>query len=165
MATGLSRLNYSKAGVYTQRLSRLDSTLRIADDSLASMFAGGASAFVVKHPSLSYFANDYHLNQIALEEEGKEPSPRRYRETLSRIETSCPAIVISEKQHSSRNLEAAAEMMQVPVVEVDLNTEGWIETLFLIAGKIQKSPSADKGADKCANKPEANHSHSHKHSR
>lgn len=32
-------------------------------------------AFMIYHPALSYFARDYGLNQISIEEGGKEPSP------------------------------------------------------------------------------------------
>lgn len=136
MARTLTSLNNGKSEVYKSRFNRLDSILRVADDSLAALLRSGSGTFVVKHPSLSYFAQDYNLTQISLEQEGKEPSPRGYRETLKRIESESPAVIISEKQHSSRNLDEAAKSMSIPVIEVDLNTEDWIETLFFIAESI-----------------------------
>ena len=36
----------------------------------------GIRMFVIYHPALTYFARDYGLQQIAIEDEGKEPSAR-----------------------------------------------------------------------------------------
>lgn len=35
---------------------------------------------MIYHPALSYFARDYGLNQISIEEGGKEPSPAHLKD-------------------------------------------------------------------------------------
>lgn len=58
-----------------EKLDRLDR--EVADRIERS----GVRSFIVYHPALSYFARAYGLEQIAIEDEGKEPSAKR----LSRI--------------------------------------------------------------------------------
>lgn len=35
------------------------------------------SAFLTSHPAFGYFCRDYHIQQVAIEEEGKEPSAKK----------------------------------------------------------------------------------------
>lgn len=61
----------ANAEKYRQRLNALDR-------EISALFPpGGKRAFLIVHPAWGYFARDYGLEQIAVEEEGKEPSPRR----------------------------------------------------------------------------------------
>ena len=52
---------------------RIDSVKRLVD----TMFANGKAdkAFVIYHPSLSFFAQEFGLRQIVIEEDGKETIP------------------------------------------------------------------------------------------
>jgi zinc transport system substrate-binding protein len=61
----------ANAESYRERLDGLDREIS------ARFPPGGQRAFLILHPSWGYFARDYGLEQIAVEEEGKEPSPRR----------------------------------------------------------------------------------------
>ncbi len=144
MTQGLIREYPARKEIYSARLARFDSTLACADDSLRSIFSHGAAPFIVLHPSLSYFSRDYGLKQIAMEQEGKEPSPKQYSEILGHISGSRPAAIISERQHSSRRLEDMGETMGIPVIEVDLNSEGWLDELFRIARAISIQNREDK---------------------
>ncbi len=141
MANGLGKKYPEMNGKYSLRLAHLDSTLKVADDSLRSILSVGAAPFVVMHPSLSYFAHDYGLTQLSLEEEGKEPSPRQYAETMKRISTAKPRVVVFERTHSSPQIEAMAKSMSIPTLTVDLNSEEWIENLYLIANAIKNQSS------------------------
>lgn len=53
-----------------QRIEQTDSLIR---QTLS--VPGADRAFIIYHPALSYFARDYGLHQISIEEGGKEPSP------------------------------------------------------------------------------------------
>ena len=55
-----------------QRIQHTDSLIRRQLSAPES-----AKAFMIYHPALSYFARDYGLHQISIEEGGKEPSPER----------------------------------------------------------------------------------------
>lgn len=141
MKSALSRINPKDSDRYSKGLLSLDSTLTAADDSIRHLLSSGSRPFVVLHPSLSYFARDYVLNQISLESEGKEPTPRQYEEIFSKISSIGPAVFVTERQHSSVRFKDAAKKMDYPVIEVDLNSENWIDQLFLISNSIAKKPT------------------------
>ncbi len=69
---------YSNFIAHIATIPSVDSVCR---DLLAPLKGG---AFVVWHPSLSYFARDYGLQQIAVGAEGKEPSVGEMQEMIDR---------------------------------------------------------------------------------
>ena len=64
---------------YHRFISRLDSL----DSQLTALFVPHTHhAFIIYHPALTYLARDYGLQQIALENEGKEPSAEHMRRII-----------------------------------------------------------------------------------
>lgn len=73
----------SHKAYYTERYRQLVARLDSLDLAIASQLAPAkGSAFVIWHPSLSYFANDYGLEQVAFNVEGKETSSIQLRRQL-----------------------------------------------------------------------------------
>ena len=61
----------------SQRIIQTDSIIR---ETLKE--PGATRTFMIYHPALSYFARDYGLQQISIEEGGKEPSPAHLKELV-----------------------------------------------------------------------------------
>lgn len=75
VAETLSRLDPDSTAVYGANFEDLERELDGLDRWIRSTLAPyQGRAFIVFHPSWGYFADDYGLNQIAIEIEGKEPS-------------------------------------------------------------------------------------------
>ncbi len=75
VTAALSRLDPDRSTTYAANLDALEIELAELDHWIHSSLAPyQGRAFVVFHPSWGYFADDYGLNQIAIEIEGKEPS-------------------------------------------------------------------------------------------
>lgn len=69
--------NYAaNAGSYIKRLDRLDLDIKAALDGLPNR------TFIVYHPAFGYFADDYGLTMIALEEEGKEATALELQQVI-----------------------------------------------------------------------------------
>ncbi len=66
-----------------------DSILRVIDflHTVIESKTTDVKSFAIVHPSLGYFARDYGLTQIAIEVDGKEPSPRSIAESLKKIKS------------------------------------------------------------------------------
>ena len=60
---------------YRKRLDVLKETIRQTDANVRTLLENADSTFLIYHPALSYFARDYGLKQVSIEEGGKEPSP------------------------------------------------------------------------------------------
>lgn len=64
---------------YTAQQERLSALDKEVAEALTEAHIEG---FMIHHPAMSYYARAYHLEQVAVEHEGKEPSARRLAELI-----------------------------------------------------------------------------------
>ena len=62
-------------------------------------------SFIVYHPAWGYFARDYGLEEIAIEEHGKEPGARELARLVEEARAKKINEVFASPQHSSRSWE------------------------------------------------------------
>lgn len=96
---------------YTANFNRLTSELDSLDSELGSMLAPLAGhAFIVWHPSLSYFAADYGLEQIALGMDHKEMSAMEMRSNIDKARSHSASVMFVQPDFdSSRSQEIATQ--------------------------------------------------------
>ncbi len=93
-------------------------------------------SILIFHPALAYFARDYGLTQISIEQDGKEPSPAYMAELVKTAkEKGIKAIFIS-KEFDTRNAEAIAREIDGKVVVFDPMDENWPSTMIQLARLI-----------------------------
>lgn len=125
------------AAGYNRRYTDLNRRLTALDDSIAGILDDAkGKAFVVMHPSLSYFAHDYGLRQIAMETEGKEASPRQLSARMDEARKSGATVMIHDREHSSAAAESVARQLGLTLVSVSLNGDNWAEEMITIAKAI-----------------------------
>lgn len=79
---------YPDSTKYAERGAALIDKLNECDTAMTAAFAeSGAQAFAIYHPALSYYARDYGLEQIAIEDEGKEPNLARLKSSIDRAKS------------------------------------------------------------------------------
>lgn len=66
----------TNAATYTTALEAINQTLQVTLNQLDN------KTFIVMHPSLGYFADDYGLQMVAIEEDGKEASALHMEEVI-----------------------------------------------------------------------------------
>lgn len=114
---------HANAERYQERLTALDR-------ELAALFPpGGKRAFLVFHPSWSYFARDYGLEQIAIETEGKEPSPRSLARLIETARRKGIRTVFISPQTSDKTARAVAEALGARVAIADPLAGDYIDNL------------------------------------
>lgn len=68
---------------YTNNYNKLIGSLDSADVLIREMLAKDSTKhFLIYHPALGYYAEDYELTQIALERDGKEPNVNEMKEVI-----------------------------------------------------------------------------------
>jgi zinc transport system substrate-binding protein len=95
--------------------------------------------FMIFHPSLSYFANDYNLTQISIEFEGKEPAPAQLKESVAAAKESGIKVIFIQKEFDAENAKIIASEIQGRVVQIDPLSGDWENTLIRIAIEIKDS--------------------------
>lgn len=131
------KLDPANKAYYDRRYRNLDNELVDLDNELASRLASKkGSSFVIQHPSLSYFAKDYGLVQITLEQGGKEPTPKQMQQRLREAEKADATVFFVEKSHDSPAIRNIAEQLNLPVHEVTLLDYDWDKNLMKVADAI-----------------------------
>ena len=95
--------------LFEENLEALQARLRILDEEIGQRlepFVG--RAFFVFHPSWGYFANEYGLQQVAIEVEGREPSDRELTVLQSEAREAEITTVFVQPQIHGRGAKAFA---------------------------------------------------------
>lgn len=137
MTRYLMTIHPEKADIYQKAGEKLKAHLQAMDDSIENMNISGKS-FALRHPSLSYFARDYGLSQIALQASGKEASPLQLRRQMEQMKDSGTDVFVMEKEHSSAGDEETAKQLGLQTIEVSLNSADWLNDLMKTANEINR---------------------------
>ncbi len=96
--------------------------------------------FLTSHPSFGYFCQEYNLEQISLEIEGKEALAREINRITSLAKTKNVKVVLIEPQFSSKSARIIAKKLNLPVKMVDPYSEEYKKSLLHLA-KTLRDPS------------------------
>ncbi|WP_198305602.1 metal ABC transporter solute-binding protein, Zn/Mn family [Arcobacter vandammei] len=114
--------------------------LQILDESIKNILEAHKNrAFMVFHPSWGYFAKKYNLEQIAVENMGKEPKPNELVKLITEAKEHNIKIVFTSPQFSKKSSEILAKQINGTVVTIDTLSENWSENLLNTAKSIAKS--------------------------
>ena len=115
-------------------LASIDETNRQIMSILSSLEDG--QKFMVFHPSWGYFAKAYHLEQVAVEVEGKEPKPKELIHLLQEAKKEKVTAIFTQPEFSDTTAKIIAKELQIPVVKVSPLAANWSENLISIAKAI-----------------------------
>lgn len=92
--------------------------------------------FLIYHPALGYFARDYGLRQVAVEQDGKEPSAERMQELIHQAQSEGIRVVFIQEEHSGRAAQRVAEAIGGRVVRCAPLSREWDKQLLHIATEL-----------------------------
>ena len=95
-------------------------------------------SFMIFHPSWSYFAKDYTLNQIAIEVEGKEPTLQSLARTIEQAKEENINTIFISLGFSSKAAEIITKEIGGTTEVLDPLAGNYIENLKITANKIKK---------------------------
>lgn len=125
---------------FTENLAAFEKEIDILDAELKSTFDRLPSKkFLIFHPALTYLARDYGLEQIAMELDGKEPSPRHLKELAEMAKNENIKAIFVQKEFNMDNARQMAKEIGGEVIQVDPLNENWADELRSIAQKIAKA--------------------------
>jgi zinc transport system substrate-binding protein len=118
---------------YLQELARLDQDIR---DSLAAV---QNRVFMVYHPAFGYFAGNYDLTMLPIEDEGKEPTPAGLQHLIEQAVEHDIHVVFAEPQFNPQSAEVIADAIDGRVVLTDPLARDYIENLRAIADEFVRA--------------------------
>ncbi len=124
--------------LYQRNLSSLLKELEQIDQELATILKNKqGKAILVSHPAFAYFCRDYKLEQLSLEEEGKDCLPQYIPELLHKIKTLGIGGIIIEPQHGSKAAKLLAQSLKIPTYIIDPYSEDYIASLKQMAEAVK----------------------------
>lgn len=137
IADEMSALDPENAEIYSSNAASYISELEAADAEISKLLSGlDERSFIVFHPSFGYFAGDYGLEMLALEEHGKEATAERLAELTDYAREHNIKVIFHQAEVDSRQSAAFAEEIGGKAVKLDPLSGDYINNLKAMAAAI-----------------------------
>lgn len=91
------------------------------------------SSFIIYHPTLTYFAQEFGLNQLCIELDGKEPSPAQLKELIETARHSQAKVVFVQQEFDQKNAELIANETGCRLVRINPLAYDWKQEILNLA--------------------------------
>jgi len=96
-------------------------------------------SFFTYHPSLSYFARDYNLEQHPLELGGKTPSAAHMKKMIDTGKEEQIGVVFLQMQFDQKNAEVLAKEISAEIVQINPLDPEWYTQMLFITEKLKEN--------------------------
>ncbi|MBF0406919.1 MAG: zinc ABC transporter substrate-binding protein [Candidatus Riflebacteria bacterium] len=118
--------------ILSSELDKLDTEIA------AKLLPVKGKSFFVFHPAYGYFAAKYQMNQIPVEFEGKEPSPRQLTDIIRKAKAEKATTIFVQPQFSPRAANTIADTIGASITEIDPLAYNYFDNMKIIAEKLSK---------------------------
>ena len=94
------------------------------------------STFMVFHPSWGYFAKRYHLRQLPVEIEGKEPKMKALVKLMKQAQKEKVHAIFTQPEFSDKSAQIIARNLNIKVIKTSPLAKNWSENLKNLAKAI-----------------------------
>ncbi len=135
----LCRIDTDGVSVFTAKYDSLDAKFARLDSSLVSRLKpSSGAAFAVYHPTLTYWAADYGLHQIALEPDGKSPSPRYFRQMVDESRRQGVQVVFIQQEFDPKQTKTFADEVACSTQIINPLSYNWETEINRIADAFDR---------------------------
>jgi len=130
--------NPSESLVYNENFQKLDSIIRETDSYIKTAFEKTDDrSFMIFHPSLTYLAHDYGLDQIPVEKEGKEPSPSELKKLIDTGRDKNIKAIFVQREFDKKNAELIGDEIGAETIVIDPLSSEWDKSIRYIVDNIR----------------------------
>ena len=151
MMIGLRLVDSANADKYVSNLVTLNARLDSLNAELAAILRPVIHKTIyVYHPTFGYFVAEYHMGQVALEPEGKEPDAKYLSELYDQLKQQNVTGILVQPQFSDHMARSVSQELGVKLVTVDPLAENYFDNMRAIAHQItdllseSKQPKSDQ---------------------
>ena len=121
---------------YQALLQKIDS---IADRAKQVLDHKKDKIFLIYHPALTYFAADYGMEQISIEDEGKEPNPAHLKKIIDLALEKNIHMIFIQSQFDVNNAESVGYVIDAEQhFQIDPLTENWAAEMNRLIDTLDK---------------------------
>lgn len=115
----LKRL-FPDSTAYDIRYKELDERLAELDQYISERIsASGTRYFLIYHPALTYYARNYGIEQVAIEQEGREPSAKHITRIIEQASHDSIGHVLYQRPYPATVVRTVTEGIGAEAVEID----------------------------------------------
>ncbi len=141
VCSALCELDSSGQEYYRNRMDSLSQVFNETELQIGREIATADQAFLIFHPALSYFARDYGLKQICIEENGKEPSPAHLKVLIGICRKEGIRTAFIQQEFDRRNAELIANELNLKLVTINPLSYHWDREMLRIAISLNSNRS------------------------
>lgn len=142
MADLLVQLEPGRRVEIESNLEILINELEALDSEIANQLADlPHRTFMVYHPTWGYFAHDYDLEQISVEESGSEPSAQELADIITLAKQESIPLIIVQPEFSQRSAQTIADEIGAKILPISSLAYDWFSTLRSFAAALVESNS------------------------
>ncbi len=140
IALEMSDIDPENAKLYQENSNRYIKELLNADKQITQLFKDKMKkVFYISHPSYGYFAADYGLEMISLEENGAEVTPNRLAEITDSAKESGVKTVFYQEETSKKQAELLAKELGGDVIMLSPLSPDYSENILETANLIYEA--------------------------
>ncbi len=137
---GLVQVDAANKDYYEKNCADYLEKLTQLDNELAADLSGVRNrSFIVYHPAFGYFARDYDLTQIAVEQEGKEPDADYIIRLINEAKELDIHVVFVSPEYSTKSAETIAQEIGGQVVIIDPLAKDFINNMRAIGAAMKEA--------------------------
>ncbi|MDR1203840.1 MAG: zinc ABC transporter substrate-binding protein [Tannerellaceae bacterium] len=133
-------LDKEHADDYRQNYDRLMEDINQTGDELSEWLSPLSNrTFIIYHPALTYFAEEFNLTQLCIEMEGKEPSPAQLKELVETAREHQAKVVFIQQEFDQKNAELIARETGCRLVTINPLSYDWSKEMIHLAKSLAGS--------------------------
>ena len=133
----VKRIDVKDSVFFRQRLDSLCNVIHATDKYIRQTTAQAhCKSFIIYHPALTYFASDYGLEQLALEEHGREPSASELEQIISTARAKGVKTMFVQREFANRNVDIITNAIGARKVEINPLGYDWNKEMRQIAAEM-----------------------------
>lgn len=134
MYEALCELDPDNQQIYHTNLLKLETQITRIDSTVAHLLQDlEQRSFIIYHPALTYFAEDYNLKQYCIEMDGKEPSPTQLKKLVEKVKKENVRVVFIQKEFDMKNAEIIAKESGCELIQINPLAYDWENEIIKIA--------------------------------
>lgn len=140
IAQALIAMYPENSDLYTANLTKFHEELDRLDHEIEEILVPLKNRYIfVSHPAYAYFCRDYHLSQLSIECEGKDPTPQQLTKTLNKARELEIKSIYIQLQYNNKGAKLIAKEIGARVITLDPYSENYIFSMLEIAHAFAKN--------------------------
>lgn len=129
----LSKQYPAKKALFQENSEILCKKLDALDEDIRHLLKSKKQTILVSHPAFGYFCSDYKLEQLSVEQEGKEPKPKYLEAILEKAISQNVKIAFELPQYNNKGTQMIAKKLHLALHSVDPYSADYFDTMKQLA--------------------------------